>query len=92
MLIISVGWYITDRIVEPRLQGETIDGDADDLPEMHDLDAKERKGLRWALIAMLVSAGLLIATSLPADSAWRDASGEISSFQAPLMRSIVAMI
>ena len=92
LLIISVGWYITDRIVEPRLQGETIDGDADDLPEMHDLDAKERKGLRWALIAMLVSAGLLIATSLPADSAWRDASGEISSFQAPLMRSIVALI
>jgi aminobenzoyl-glutamate transport protein len=92
LLIISVGWYITDRIVEPRLQGETIDGNADDLPEMHDLDAKERKGLRWALIAMLVSAGLLIATSLPADSAWRDASGEISSFQAPLMRSIVALI
>jgi len=92
VLIILTGWYITDKIIEPRLQSEEIDGDAEDLPEMHDLDTRERKGLRWALIAMLVGAGMLVATSLPAGSAWRDASGEISSFQAPLMRSIVSLI
>ncbi len=92
LLIISVGWFITDRIVEPRLQNETIDGDEDDLPEMHDLQDQERKGLRWATISMLLGIVLLIATSLPAGSAWRDASGDISSFQAPLMRSIVSLI
>ena len=73
VLIISVGWYVTDKIVEPRLQSEIIDGDAEDLPEMHDLSDKERKGLRWALISMVLGAVLLIVTSLPFDSAWRDA-------------------
>jgi len=125
LLIISAGWYITDKVVEPRLQGETIDGDAEDLPEMHDLSDKERKGLRWALISMVLGAGLLVATSLPLDSAWRPAEvyaagtalgesltlasgeviaagtvlaeditiyGELSSFRAPLMRSIVSLI
>jgi aminobenzoyl-glutamate transport protein len=92
LLIISLGWFITDRIVEPRLQGEIIDGDEEDLPEMHDLQDKERKGLRWATISMLLGIVLLVVTSLPAGSPWRDAAGDISSFQAPLMKSIVSLI
>jgi len=92
VLIIATGWFITDRIVEPRLQGEAIDGDKDDLPEMHDLQDHERKGMRWALIAMLIGVIVLVATSMGADSPWRDASGNISSFQAPMMRSIVSLI
>ncbi len=92
VLIIATGWFITDRVVEPRLQGEAIDGDEDDLPEMHELEDKERKGMRWALIAMLLGVVLLVATSLGADSPWRDEAGNISSFQAPLMRSIVSLI
>jgi aminobenzoyl-glutamate transport protein len=92
ILIISVGWYITSRIIEPRLTSTEIDGDAEDLPEMHDLQDQERKGLRWSLIAMLLGVVLLVATALPAGSPWRDATGDISSFQAPLMRSIVSLI
>src|SRR5210317_1316586 len=40
VLIISLGWYITDKIVEPRLKSTEIDGDAEDLPEMHDLSER----------------------------------------------------
>jgi len=92
LLIIGIGWYITSKIVEPRLKNTEIDGDAEDLPEMHDLEDKERKGLRWSLIAMFLGVILLLATALPAGSPWRDATGNISSFQAPLMRSIVSLI
>jgi aminobenzoyl-glutamate transport protein len=92
LLIIGIGWYVTSRIIEPRLANTEIDGDAEDLPEMHDLQEQERKGLRWSLIAMLLGTVLLIVTALPAGSPWRDASGNISSFQAPLMRSIVSLI
>jgi len=91
LLIIGIGWYVTSKIIEPRLAGTEIDGDAEDLPEMHDLQEQERKGLRWSLIAMLLGVILLIVTALPADSPWRD-NGNISSFQAPLMRSIVSLI
>ena len=92
LLIIGIGWYITSKIIEPRLKNTEIDGDAEDLPEMHDLEDKERKGLRWSLIAMLLGVILLLATALPSGSPWRDATGNISSFQAPLMRSIVSLI
>ena len=38
VLIIGLGWYITDKVVEPRIMNATaVDGDAEDLPEMHDL-------------------------------------------------------
>ncbi len=91
-LIIGLGWWITDRIVEPRVSGVEIDGNAEDLPELHDLKPEERRGLRWALFAMLFGIAILIATLVPETSPWRDANGELVTFQAPIMRSIVALI
>jgi aminobenzoyl-glutamate transport protein len=92
LLIIGLGWYITDKVVEPRIMKTEIDGDAEDLPEMHDLSESESKGLRWSLIAMVVGIGILIATALPADSAWRAADGGLTASSAPMMRSIVSLI
>jgi aminobenzoyl-glutamate transport protein len=92
LLIIGLGWYITDRIVEPRISKTEIDGDAEDLPEMHDLEPNERKGLRWALIAMVIGIAILFATALPQGSAWRSADGDLTAFSAPMMRSIVSLI
>lgn len=91
-LIVGLGWWLTDRVVEPRLAGIAIDGDAEDLPEMHDLTDAERKGLRWSLVVMVLGLALLAVTLVPADSPWRDASGNLASFSAPIMRSIVALI
>ena len=92
VIIIGLGWYITDKIVEPRISKTEIDGDAEDLPEMHDLAASERKGLRWSLIAMVVGIALLIATAIPEGSAWRAADGDLTASTAPMMRSIVSLI
>jgi len=92
VVIVGLGWYITDRIVEPRIKATAIDGDAEDLPEMHDLTDAERAGLRWALLSMVVGIVLLVATALPGDSAWRSPSGNLTAFDAPLMRSIVSLI
>ena len=92
VLIIGLGWYITDKIVEPRIQATEVDGDAEDLPEMHDMQDHERKGLRWALISMVVGTAILIVTALPADSAWRAADGDLTASTAPMMRAIVSLI
>jgi aminobenzoyl-glutamate transport protein len=91
VLIISLGWYITDRVVEPRISKTEIDGDAEDLPQMHDLSDDERRGLRWALVSMVIGIVLLTLTALPEGSAWRD-NGTLASFNAPMMRSIVSLI
>ncbi len=92
VLIIGLGWYITDKIVEPRISGTEIDGDAEDLPEMHDLADNERKGLRWALVSMVVGIAILAATAYPESSAWRTEDGDLTAFTAPMMRSIVSLI
>src|SRR5918996_4620564 len=44
-LIVLVGWYITDRIVEPRMMGTRVDADTEDMPKLEPLSAAERRGL-----------------------------------------------
>lgn len=91
-LIVGLGWYLTDKVVEPRLQGTQLDGDLDDMPTMDALQPHERKGLRSALLAMLIGIIVMVATAWPGDSAWRDASGSLATGAAPIMRSIVSLI
>ena len=45
ILIVALGWYLTDKVVEPRLQGTKVDGDLSDLPAMEALTPLERKGM-----------------------------------------------
>jgi len=92
ILIISLGWYITEKVVEPRLANTEVDGDEDELPKMDPLEDNERKGLRAAGLAFLAGTLILIITAYPEDSAWRTASGELATGAAPMMRSIVSLI
>jgi aminobenzoyl-glutamate transport protein len=92
LLIIGLGWYITDKIVEPRLQATELDGDLEDLPHMEPLEAHEKKGLNAALLAMVAGIVLLAVTAYPSDSAWRDPAGNMTTGAAPMMQSIVSLI
>ncbi len=92
VLIISLGWFLTDRVVEPRLAHIEIDGDEEELPEIHDIQPNERRGLRWALVAMVLGLVLLFATAIPDGSPWRSPAGELTSSAAPMMRAIVSLI
>ena len=92
ILIVGLGWYLTDKVVEPRLAGTEIDGDQDELPVMHDITPEERRGLRWSLAVMVLGLVVLAVTLVPDGSPWRDANGSLVSFSAPIMRSIVALI
>jgi len=90
-LIVGVGWYITDRIIEPRLRRMPVDGIAGDGSHMHHLSPREIRGL-WVGIAMLIAGLIALAVfSWPAESAFR-AEGSLTSRDAPLMKSIVPLI
>lgn len=92
LLIISLGWFITDKIVEPRLKATELDGDLEDLPTMDPLEANERKALWGAFISMIVGIALLVAVVTPESSPWRGTDGSLTAFTAPLMQSIVPLI
>jgi len=99
-LIIAVGWFLTDRVIEPRLKGAPVDGEPTDMPKLEALTAQEKRGLGWAVIAMMVVAALFVLTVLPATSPWRAPAdtpllagqSNLLVAAAPLMRSIVPLI
>lgn len=92
VLIVIVGWVLTDKFVEPRLQQTKVDGDPEQLPSMEPLNDAERKGLRYAMLSMLIAAAVLVAAVWPESSAWRSSTGELTAASAPLMQSIVGLI
>lgn len=76
LLLVVVGWFLTDRIIEPRLKRTSpVDGDPEEMPKMEELGPKEKKGLIAGLIAMVIGIAILVAVSLPADSPMRSPAG-----------------
>src|SRR5699024_7827816 len=92
ILIVLIGWYITDKIVEPRLKKVEVVIEDEEEVAMGALTKLEKKAFYTACMVMLLSLVGLFLWAAPADSALRDAEGEITSFSAPLMQSIVPLI
>ncbi|QOC24025.1 AbgT family transporter [Wenzhouxiangella sp. AB-CW3] len=93
LLVVVLGWWLTDRVIEPRLIKDTpVDGDMSDQPEMKALEPHERRGLTWASISIVIGLLILVAVALPEGSPLRDGEGNLGSFDAPLMASIVPLI
>ncbi|NEZ03968.1 AbgT family transporter [Wenzhouxiangella sp. XN201] len=93
LVIVALGWWLTDRVIEPRLADTPLDGDDEDMPEMHPIDAREQRAMYVATTVMIVGVALLVWSLIPENSPFRDAeSGTLTSFSAPIMQSIVPLI
>ena len=98
-LIVAVGWWLTDKVIEPRLKKDTpIDGDMSDMPKLEALAPNESKGLKWATASIGLAAILLTIAVLLPGSPLRDPDPalnffeSVTSFGSPLMRAIVPLI
>lgn len=94
LLIIALAWFITDRIIEPRLNASTpVDAEAEEAPDMATFEPREQLAFWWATAVLVAGLGILVATLMPENSAFRDpATGSLNSFSAPIMQSIVPLI
>ena len=92
IFIVLLGWYITDKIIEPRLSKVELDGDTSDLPSFDQITDKERKGFYIASSVMLAGLGLLAYAAWGENSPLRSDTGSFTDFKAPLMQSIVPII
>ena len=94
ILIILVGWFLTDYVIEPRLKNTEIDGDPDEMPTMEALTGRDKTGMWCGIIAMVIGIGLLFAWMSQPESALRAENGSLTSYapKAPLMDSIVPLI
>lgn len=93
LLIIGIGWFLTDRVVEPRLRASAeVDGDPADMPRLDPMTTPERRGLVAGIASMLVGLVVLALAAAPADSPLRAPDGDLTAARAPLMQMIVPLI
>ncbi|MBD3627699.1 AbgT family transporter [Cyclobacterium sp.] len=93
IVVIGVGWYLTERVIEPRLnRNNPVDQDLTDVPKMEELKAAEKKGFKIAGLVMVLGLLGLFLWAYPYSSSLRSPDGKITAFSAPLMQSIVPLI
>lgn len=80
IFIIAVGWFITDKIIEPKLSNTPIDGNPDDIPKFDELTVRDRLGMWFGLLSIVVSCIALYYWASPRDSALRDDFGSLTAY------------
>ena len=91
VVLLPVGVWVNNRIVEPRL-GEYVRPD-DVRVEDQGITELERKGLRWAGITLLVSVVVMIALCIGPNAFFADPeTGALTGGNAPLMKGIVPIV
>jgi len=98
-LITALGWWVTEKLVAPRLQANgSHEPDSEDSEGGDDVDEavkplapEEKRGLKFALVAFFIFSGLMLWGLLPADGFLRDpiTGGVLHS---PFLKGIVAII
>ena len=81
VFIIGVGWFVTDRIIEPRLKGTEIDGDPSDIPKFDELTDRDKLGMWMGLLSIAITMFLLAAWAWPQDSVLRDQYGSLTAYR-----------
>jgi aminobenzoyl-glutamate transport protein len=91
LLIILAAWFLTDRVIEPRLRHLPVDGETP-ATDLHHLSDAERRGFWAGMGTFIFLTALLALAAAPASSPLRAKDGALTSHGAPLMESIVPLI
>ncbi|MGM0524720.1 MAG: AbgT family transporter [Pseudomonadota bacterium] len=93
IIVVAIGWFLTDKVVEPRLRGAEIDGDAEDMPALDDVSPRDRKAFYAGVITMVIGlAGLYFWATIDNTPLADPATGKLAEYSAPLMGMIVPLI
>ncbi len=69
LLIIVVGWLITDFLIEPKLKSSVIDGDPNEMPKLPELSARDLRGMTCGLLTVAGCVAVLALWALQPNSA-----------------------
>lgn len=91
ILISLLGWFVTEKITEPRLGKYKPEGELENNLQAHQLTDEEKRGLKAAGITLLILTGIVLGLLLPENAILRNAkTGAISG--SPFMNGIVAFV
>lgn len=94
--VILVCWFVTDRIIEPRLNAhmpvKISKEDEEELSLSGMISPAENRAFKVASLVLLAALALLFVLAYPEGSLLRSPSGSLTSRDAPIMQSLVALI
>jgi aminobenzoyl-glutamate transport protein len=88
-VIAFAGTFVTEKIVEPRLGAYTAEVDKTE-SSFEKLSKKEKKGLWWSLLVMVLIIIVTLIGIIPENGFFRGSDGQVLS--SPLIRGVVAML
>ncbi len=93
--VIAACWFVTDKIVEPRLKmtmplDEGLDNDPD--LQLHPVSDMESRAFRRACLSWVLLGLALVALCWPENSLLRAPDGSLTSPKAPVMQAIVPLL
>ena len=91
-LITILGWFVTDKIVEPRLSKSSLEKDVKNDDSLGNLSDKEKKALKYANITFLILVGIVIALTVPENGILRNAKTGSIIDHSPLMNGFVPIL
>ena len=95
IFVIATCWYVTDKIVEPRLKlTMPLDPELKDDPELtlKPISEKENKAFIKATAAALLFFGVYVLLCLPENSILRAPDGSLTSPKSPVMQGLVPFL
>ncbi|WP_455537987.1 AbgT family transporter [Terrisporobacter sp.] len=91
-LITILGWFVTDKIVEPRLSKSSLEKDVKEDDSLGKLSDKEKKALKYANLTFFVLVAILVALTLPQNGLLRNAETKSIIDHSPLMNGFVPIL
>ncbi len=85
----AVGYWVCRRITEPRLDGESFEVPDDINPGEFEVSESERRGLRAALVGVVVAAAVIVGLALGPLGSYVDETGQTVE---PYMDNIILLI
>ncbi len=92
VIFLPVIWFVTDRIIEPRMGGYTPEGKAGKMIETEDkpLEPAQKKGLYWALFAGLAVCAMWLLFTIGPGTPLINEDAEPQARLSPFYQSLVA--
>lgn len=91
-LIVALGRWVTDKIVEPRLAEQKVRGEGGSDYQVVSLTEQERRALRFANLTFLLLAAAVIALAWPENSFLRNPDTKSLITSSPFMDGLIVLI
>lgn len=91
-LITGLGWFITDKIVEPRLSKHSLEKDIKEDNSLKELSKKEQQALKMANFTFFALIALVAVLTIPQNGMLRNAETGSIIDHSPLMNGFVPIL